>query len=73
MKVLPGLVERCARDLRATLGRDTDRARLMLSRLLGNVILRPEKDGMWAEMRGDLRVLLEGAGYVHSVGAGRGI
>ncbi len=42
----------------------------MLSRLLGNVILRPEKDGLWAEMRGDLRVLLEAASNVTSVGAG---
>jgi hypothetical protein len=73
VKILPGLVERYARDLRATLGRDTDRARLMLSRLLGDVILRPEKDDLWAEVRRNSRVLVDGVRYVDAVGAGRAV
>ncbi len=67
---LPGLVERYVRDLQSVLGRDTDRARFLLSRLLGNVILRPDKQGFVAEVRGNLGVLLED---VPSIGAGRGI
>lgn len=41
-----------ARDLRAVLGRDVNCARLMLSRLLGEIILRPAKDGLGGDARG---------------------
>ncbi|SRR5713101_1264499 len=71
VQVLPELVERYARGLRATLCQDVGRARVMLSRFLGDVVLRPEKDGLWAEVRGNFGVLLDG--NVTSVGAGRGI
>lgn len=70
-KVLPQLVEQYVRDLRETLNRNPKQARSMLAALLGNVVLRPEKDGLWAEMSADLRILLDG--HVDSDGAGRGI
>ena len=70
VRALPGLVERYVRDLRGVLGRDTDRARFLLSRLLGDVTLRPDKQGVMAEVRGNLGVLLEDG---PSIGAGRGI
>ena len=70
IRILPRLVERYVKDLRSILGRDTDRARSMLSRLLGDVTLRPDKRGLVAEVRGNLGLLLED---VPSNGAGRGI
>ncbi len=41
----------------------------MLAALLGRVVLRPEKEGLWAELRPDLWVLLHE--HVDSNGAGR--
>ena len=73
IQVLPVIVEKYARDLRATLGRDVDRARVMLSRFLGDITLKPAKDGLYAEVRGNFGVLLDGTGTANSVGAGRGI
>ena len=73
IRAIPGLVERYVRDLRVTLGRDVDRARALLPRLLGEVVLRPEKDGLMYEIRGNLGVLLEGQGVSAATGAGRGI
>ena len=70
VRALPGLVERYVRDLRSVLGYDTDRARFLLSRLLGDVTLRPDAQGLMAEVRGNLGLLLED---VPSIGAGRGI
>lgn len=70
VRALPGLVERYVRDLGSVLGRDTDCARFLLSRLLGDVILRPDRRGLVAEIRGNLGVLLDD---VPSNGAGRGI
>jgi hypothetical protein len=64
---LPEAVERYARELRRVMGRDTDRARFPLSRLLGDVILRPDRQGLVAEVRGNLAVLLED---LPSIGAG---
>ena len=49
------------------LGRDTHRARFLLSRLLGDVILRPDAQGVVAEVRGNLALLLKD---VPSIGAG---
>ena len=59
VRALPTLVEQYVRDLRSVLGRDTDRARFLLSRLLGDVVLRPDAQGLVAEVRGNLGVLLE--------------
>jgi hypothetical protein len=70
LDALPGLVEQCVRDLRSVLGHDTDHARFLLSRLLGDVILRPDAQGLVAEVRGNLGLLLAD---VPSIGAGRGI
>jgi len=67
------IIEAYAHDLRGTLRKDVDRARAMLSSLLRVIILRPEKDGLWAEMRGNFHNLLNGTDNVASVGAGRGI
>jgi hypothetical protein len=64
---LPGLVEQYVRNLGSVLGRDTDCARFLLSRLLGDVVLRPDKQGLVAVVRGNLGVLLED---VPSIGAG---
>lgn len=72
VRVLPGSVKRYLKDLRNVLGRDVDRARSLLVPLLGEVILRPDKKGLVAEVRGNLAVLLEGSD-VPSNGAGRGI
>jgi len=70
VRALPGAVERYVRDLRSVLDHDIDRARFMLSRLLGEVILSPDGPGVVAEVRGNLAVLLEDC---PSNGAGRGI
>lgn len=40
VRALPGLVGQYARNLRCVLGRDIERARFLLSRLLGDVVLR---------------------------------
>ncbi len=70
---IPRLVEQFVRDLRATLGRDVHRARALLSRLLGVVVLRPEKDGLMYEMRGNVGALLGEQAVSAATGAGRGI
>ena len=58
VRVLPGLVERYARDLRAVLGQDTDRARQLLRGLLGYMVVRPEEGGVFVEVRGNLAAAL---------------
>ncbi len=82
MRMLPGVVERYVRDLRAVLQDDRDgedrkdwgRGRQLLQRLLGEIILRPDKSGLVADLRGNLGVLLEGEGGLSAAtGAGRGI
>ncbi len=60
VRTLPGLVERYAQNLRAVLGRDNNRARELLRGLLGKIVLRPDKEGLYAEVRGSLAVVLEG-------------
>lgn len=67
IRALPQSVERYTKDLRSVLDLDTGRARSMLSRLLGDVVLRPDKEGLLAEVRSNLGVLLED---VPSNGAG---
>lgn len=70
----PATVERYLRDLKGTLGRDTDHARTILERLIGKVILRRQKDHLVAEVGGNLPGLLNLETYwVDSFGAGRGI
>jgi hypothetical protein len=70
-RVVPQLVEEYARNLQETLNRGPQEARFMLAALLGHVVLRPEQDGLWAELTADLGVVLNG--HVDSDGAGRGI
>lgn len=72
VRALPSLVENYLRNLRSVLYRDTDRARLMLSRLVGDIVLRPEEDGVVAEVRGNVGALL-GVEFGSTNGAGRGI
>ncbi len=72
VRALPGLVESYIRDLRAVLGRDVERSRYLLQRLLGEIPLRPDGKGLVADLSAGLGVILEMAG-VDSGGAGRGI
>lgn len=72
IRVLPSLVENYLMNLRSVLYRDTDRARLMLSRLVGDIVLRPEEDGVVAEVKGNVGALL-GVEFGSTNGAGRGI
>ena len=70
----PAIVERDLRDLKGTLGRDTDRARMILERLIGKVTLRREGGRVVAEIGGNLPGLLNlETSWVDSFGAGRGI
>ena len=57
--LLPHVVEKYLKDLKGTLGRDPDRARQLLATLLGPIVLHREGDHMMAEVRGNLRGLLE--------------
>lgn len=59
MRALPSLIDSYLKDLRSILYRDTDRARLMLSKLVGEIVLRPEEDGLVAEIRGNTGALLD--------------
>lgn len=69
MRISPSVIETYLRDLRAVLGRDTERARNLLQRLLGDVVLRADQYGLIAELRGNLNATVD----VDSDGAGRGI
>ena len=51
VQAIPRLVEDALRNLRSVLGQDTDRARALLGELVGEIILRPEGDGLVAELR----------------------
>ncbi len=57
--VLPSVVERYLKDLRGTLGRDTERSRTLLAKLVGHITLRRDGDKLVAEMKGNLPALLE--------------
>ncbi len=59
-KAIPTLVEKALHNLRSVLGRDTDRARTLLSGLLGEIVLKPDKHGLVAEVRGHLSGVLAG-------------
>lgn len=62
VKALPGLAEHALRNLRDVLGRDTDRARRLLSGLLGEIVLQPDRYGLIAEIRGHLYGLVDSTG-----------
>ncbi len=46
-------------DLKGSLGRDTDRARSLLAKLIGRVTLRRKGQGLVVELQGNLLGLLE--------------
>lgn len=71
--VLPSVVERYLVDLRGTLGRDTDRARSLLAKMVGQITLKRDGDRLIAELRGNLPALLELDEGLDNPGAGRGI
>ena len=67
VRAIPTRIEQMARDLRSTLcGGDREQVRALLGPLLGRIVLKPEGEGLIAEVRGDL-------GACFSNGAGRGI
>jgi hypothetical protein len=72
---LSTIVEQYLRDLRDTLGNDTDRARVLLAKMVGTVTLRRQGEDLIGEVRGNLRGLLhmEDEERFGSDGAGRGI
>lgn len=70
---LPSTVEAYLKDLKGTLGRDTDRARGLLARLVGRIALRRMGDRLVAEMAGNLPGLINLDGCLGKDGAGRGI
>jgi hypothetical protein len=70
---LSTIVEQYLRDLRDTLGNDTDRARVLLAKMVGTVTLRRQGEDLIGEVRGNLRGLLhmEDEERFGSDGAGR--
>lgn len=67
-------ISRYLEDLRGALETDTDRARRLLSKMLGKVILRRDGARLLAEVKGDLLGLLDVDEEVFGrAGAGRGI
>jgi len=69
---LPGVVETYLKDLKGTLGKDTDKARSLLAKMVGQVTLRRSGDRLVAELRGNLNGLLD-LDDCDKSGAGRGI
>ncbi len=78
LTVLPQIVRRHLDALQNALERDTDQARAILRRVLGDIVLRPSSEGLVAELRGNVRGLLTlseqtpmfltlvaGAGFAH--------
>jgi hypothetical protein len=68
--ILPSVVEMYLRDLRGSLGRDTDHARSLLAKLIGHVTLRRDSERLVAELRGNLPALLELDEALDNPGAG---
>ncbi|HEX2713776.1 MAG TPA: recombinase family protein [Candidatus Acidoferrales bacterium] len=56
---LPSVVEGYLRELKATMKTDVERARTLLAKLIGPVVLRREGRRLVAEVRGNLEALLE--------------
>ena len=73
MAILPSVVEGYLRDLRGSFGRDPERARGLLAKLLGPITLHRDGDRLMAEMRGNLPALLDINEELYNRGAGRGI
>lgn len=71
--ILPSVVKEYLRDLKGTLGRDTERARTLLAKLIGHVTLRRDGERLVAELRGNLPGLLGIDEGLDNPGAGRGI
>jgi len=71
--VLPSLVELYLADLKGSLGRDTERARGLLAKLVGQITLKRDGDRLVAELRGNLPAILELEDELYNRGAGRGI
>ena len=71
---IPTVIAGYLHDLRKTLGRDTERARTILSRLVGQITLQSVKDGLVAEVRANVPGILnpQELRYCQN-GAGRGI
>jgi hypothetical protein len=67
---LSSAVTRHMTDLRATLGRDNDRARRALSKLVSQVVLRRNGDRLMAEVQGNLKALLDLGERFGNIGAG---
>lgn len=67
-------IGRGACAISADLGKDTDRARALLAKMVGKVILRRDGDRLIGEVKGNLPGLLdlEGEESFGSGGAGRG-
>ncbi|MDR7419065.1 MAG: hypothetical protein QN178_09155 [Armatimonadota bacterium] len=71
---IPTVIAGYLHDLRKTLGRDTERARMILSRLVGQVTLQSVKDGLVAEVRANVSGILNAQEFRYCQnGAGRGI
>ncbi len=73
VSVLPSVVEMYLSDLKGSLGRDTERSRNLLAKLVGQITLRKDGDRLVAELRGNLPALLELDEELYNRGAGRGI
>ncbi len=71
--ILPSLVELYLADLKESLGRDTERARGLLAKLVGQITLKKDGDRLVAELRGNLPAILELEEELYNRGAGRGI
>ncbi len=70
LTVLPSVVEGYLKDLRGSLGRNPERARELLAKLLGPITLRRDGDRLLAEMRGNLPALLGMDESLYNRGAG---
>ena len=51
---LPRMVEHYLRELRRLVGKDPDRARVILQKLIGEVTLEPNDQGLMAVLRGNV-------------------
>jgi site-specific DNA recombinase len=71
--VLPTVVETYLKDLKGSLGRDTERARSLLAKLIGQVTLRRDGNQLVAELRGNLPAPLELDDKLYNHGARGGI
>lgn len=58
LAVLPALIEHHLRDLQSVVGKEPDRARVILQKLIGDVTLQPNKEGLEAVLRGNVPGIL---------------